>query len=178
MHLMGPATVVTDSSAYGWSEVVVLGSFLLAYGFLLLGVFILFWRWAGLVSYQGLVTTLRQGRGVFWQRLTLFLFVCFTGLPPVFFFFAKLGLLVYVMQFATLVKGLLILFFLLLGWYVYFTAVRWFTLTQVVIGYSKALTGGLYSARVVLVWVFFFFLAGGLIFLLDDFFVLVSWLFS
>ncbi len=82
------------------------------------------------------------------------------------------------MQFASLFKGFLILFFLVLGWYAYFSVIRWFTLTQVVIGHSKALVNALYAPRVVLVWVFFFLFLGGLVFLLDDLVVLVSWLFT
>lgn len=121
---------------------------------------------------------MRQGRGVFWQRLTLFLLVCFTGLPPVFFFFTKLGLLVSVLQTSTFFRTLLILFFLTLGWYVYFTTIRWFSLTQVVIGYSRALVSGLFSPKTVLLWVSLFFILGGLTFLMDDLIVLVSWLFS
>ncbi len=104
--------------------------------------------------------------------------VCFTGLPPVFFFFPKLSLLVSVLQSSTFLRVLLILLFLIVGWYAYFLVIRWFSLTQTVVGYSRALVDGLFSTKVVLLWVLFFFVLGGLGFFMDDFVVLTSWLFS
>ncbi len=123
------------------------------------------------------MSALRQGRGVFWQRLSLFFLICFTGLPPFYFFFNKLGLLVYIFQTGSLFRGILVLFFLLFGWYVYFVVIRWLGLGQVAVGYSRALVDGLFAKKTTQLWVLFFFLGGGLVFLLDDFFILVSWFF-
>jgi hypothetical protein len=107
----------------------------------------------------------------------MFIFICFTGLPPVFFFFNKLGLLLFVLQQTTLFKGILVLFFLVFGWYAYFTFIRWFSLMQTNVGFSKQLLFGLYSINSVFLWVFFFFFLSSLVFFMDDFFVIVSWFF-
>jgi hypothetical protein len=177
MRLLGDLSFGAELACYRWSEIFLLAGFLLGYGLLLVGVFALFWRWAGLTSYQGLISTLRQGRGVFWQRLTLFVLVCFTGLPPVFFFFNKLGFLIFLFQTTTTFQAFLVLLFLVLGWYAYFMAIRWLSLTQVALGYSRSLLEGLFSPKVVILWVFFSFFFAVLVFLFDDFLVCVSWLF-
>ena len=68
-------------------------------------------------------------------------------------------------------------FFLLTGWYAYFIAVRWLSLNQVAVGYSRFLSEGLFSKKTVQLWVLVFFFVGSLILFLDDFYVLVSWFF-
>jgi hypothetical protein len=103
--------------------------------------------------------------------------VGFTGLPPFFFFFSKLGLLIYVLQMTSFFNALFLLLFLALGWYFYFVGVRWLSLIQAAIGYSRVLVLGLFSAKLVQIWVCVFLVYLGLACLLDDFSLLVSWVF-
>jgi len=70
-----------------------------------------------------------------------------------------------------------LLLFLIFGWYAYFTTIRWLSLAQVSVGFSRQLLSGLFSVRVTLVWVALFLGGVALVFLMDDFFIFVSWLF-
>jgi NADH:ubiquinone oxidoreductase subunit 2 (subunit N) len=170
----GALLVVPQSSTLA-PDAVVLGGFLFGYGLLIVGLFVAFWRWSLLFSYQGLTTHLRQLRGATWQRFSTFVVLSFTGLPPFFFFFNKFGLLVYLTQSGGAVFSLFVLFFLLFGWYAYFSFIRWLSLTHVSVGYTHPLARGLFSTRGVtflIIFGSFMFLFG---FFMDDFLVLLWW---
>lgn len=166
-----------NSMQYLWLDLFILSGFLLSYGFLLMGVFFIFWRWSSLMSYQSIVTQFRQGKSSLWCRLVIFSFLCFSGLPPVFFFFNKLAALIYILQNSTVFKGLIILLFLIFSWYAYFILIRWLTLNQITIGYSKQLVFSLFSSNATYIWVLVFFFLISLVLFMDDFFIYISWLF-
>jgi NADH:ubiquinone oxidoreductase subunit 2 (subunit N) len=157
-------------------EAPIVGGFLAGYLLLLCVFFSVFWRWGTLGSFQGLVVHLRQGRGIFWQRLVILSLVSFSGLPPLFFFFSKLGLLAYLLQVGAPLVGLMALLFVCLGWFVYFAVLRWISLTHTPVGFTWGLVEGLHSSRVTLLWVFLSLLLGAAVFFLDDLVVVLLWL--
>lgn len=169
------ALLTTLQPAFACTEAFILGGFLVGYGLLLAASFVALWRWSLLFSYQGLVTHLRQLRGAAWQRFLVLVVLSFTGLPPFFFFFNKFGLIIYLTQASGGVLALLVVAFLLFGWYAYFSFIRWLSLTHVSVGHSHPLTRGFFSTWGVTFLVFFSCFLFLLVFLMDDFLLALWW---
>jgi NADH:ubiquinone oxidoreductase subunit 2 (subunit N) len=169
------ALLTTPHSGTAGLDSFVLGGFLFGYGLLIIALFIAFWRWSLLFSYQGLTTHLRQLRAAAWQRFSALVVLSFTGLPPFFFFFNKFGVIIHVTQVGGVGVSLFVIFFLLFGWYAYFSFIRWLSLTHTSVGYTHLLSRGFFSTRGVISLLLcgcFVFLLG---FFMDDFLVFLWW---